>query len=433
MHPLHQHEIRLLVFVSLAAIIVGLVIEQVLLCLSIALAIYIVFTLRHTFGLHQWLTDRENQKLPEAGGIWGEVFNEIYQMQKETAKNREHLTEALTRFQDAAAALPDGTVILNKRDEIEWSNPAANHMLGITCPDDAGQAVGNLIRQPAFIEYLGQNDFSESITIRSPVNPEYTLSLQIIPYGSSQKLIICRDITHVIRLEEMRRNFVANVSHELRSPITVISGYLETLQDMDLGNTAALEKVFLNMSGQAKRMERLVADLLMLTKLETEPVKLARNVVDMAALLAALKESAALISHARHKISLRVEKGLNLQGSQEELHSLFNNLINNAVRYTPEGGSIDIVWEGRGDTAVFSVTDTGPGIPERHIPHLTERFYRVDIDRSRETGGTGLGLAIVKHILQRYHARLEIDSEIGKGSTFRCIFPADRLVRIAAA
>jgi len=256
------------------------------------------------------------------------------------------------------------------------------------------------------------------------------VSLQIVPFGVRLKLVMARDITRLHRLEQMRRVFVANVSHELRTPVTVLSGYIETLRDMDYVRPEDLKKHLGTMHEQALRMQRLVDDLLMLSRLETAPPNRKEEVVDVPALLVGLKEQADVLSgDARHKITLDAAPNLQLRGSRDELHSAFMNLVNNALRYTPSGGAIQLRWHGDGDGAKFSVTDSGEGIAAQHLPHLTERFYRVDSARSRASGGTGLGLSIVKHVLLRHNAQLDIQSELGRGSTFTCEFPLTHVVR----
>lgn len=431
MHPQHQNEIWLLIVITaLAGVFGGILFDQAMLCVAIVLLIYIALTLRNIFKLHFWLVNRKEAGLPEAQGFWGEIFNEIHLMEKENSKNRSRLTAMLIRFQDAADALPDGMVILNKRNRIEWANPAACRMLGIVTPKDIGQTMTNLLRHPDFLQYLLANDFSREIRLPSPRNSQQSLNLQIIPYGSSQKLIICRDVTHVTRLEAMRSQFVANVSHELRSPITVLSGYLETLRNIHIQSGKELERPLMNMTDQVKRMERLVTDLLMLSRLETEPVKFTNNIVNVPGMLSQIKESAELLSgEKQHDLRFEIDERLQVLGNQEELRSLFTNLISNAIRYTPAHGLISIKWERVDGQARFAVIDTGPGIAAHHIPNLTRRFYRVDADRSRETGGTGLGLAIVKHVLERHDSELVIESVLDKGSTFSCCFPAERVVK----
>jgi two-component system phosphate regulon sensor histidine kinase PhoR len=302
-------------------------------------------------------------------------------------------------------------------------------LLGLESPRDNGLRVTNLVRDPDFTDYLARRDYAEPLEIDSPASPDHTMSLQIVPFGAHRKLLIGRDITRVQRLEQMRRIFVANVSHELRTPITVLSGYVETLRESELIRPEDLKKHLAIMHEQALRMQRLVDDLLMLSRLETAAPRRKDETVDVPALLTGLKEQAELLSGpANHRLTLEAEPGLNLLGGREELHSAFMNLINNAVRYTPREGTIKLRWSRDGDGAKFSVTDSGEGIAAEHVPHLTERFYRVDTARSRASGGTGLGLSIVKHVLIRHNAHLEIQSELGHGSTFSCIFPTARVV-----
>ncbi len=392
--------------------------------------LYISNMLRNLVQLNRWLVNKR-EDVPDAGGLWGEVLDRIRALTRETERREDQLHAMVTRFQSASAATPDAMVILSPEHEIEWANAAAERLLGISTLRDTGQRIVNLIRYPDFLKYLERGEYTEALPISSPVQSEKSLSVRIIPFGSHQKLIIARDITHLVNLERLRQNFVANISHELRTPLTVLTGFLETLKDMDKPAGADLKKHFHTMHDQALRMTRLVDDLLTLSKLETTPAARHEDNVDVPAMLAALKEMGELVSgERRHHISLHADAGLRLTGNEEELRSAFSNLINNAVRYTPAGGDIRLSWKLDGDSPVFTVTDSGEGIAPQHLPHLTERFYRIDTARSRDTGGTGLGLSIVKHILLRHDARLGIDSELAKGSTFRCIFPPARAVRI---
>ncbi|MDH5377520.1 MAG: phosphate regulon sensor histidine kinase PhoR, partial [Gammaproteobacteria bacterium] len=418
-------ELVVLVFVSVLAGLMGLILGYPFLALFLVLLVYQFKTHRNLFTLYSWLKERKKEDLPEITGIWGELFNEIYQIDKETRQNRARLTNMLVRFQEAAQALPDGMVILNKKNYIEWANLAAQNLLGLNNEEDVGQPVLNLIRQPEFRRYLSQTDQSVPITITSGANGDYELSLLLIPYGSSQKLLICRDITHISKLEDMRQEFIANVSHELRSPLTVLSGYLEMLQE-EAVNGELSEKALLNMSHQTVRMQNLVKDLLMLSKLETEPHLVSNENVDMQAVIEnVVKDYTYDKSATEHSITLDVQADLKLKGEAREIYSLVSNLVSNALRYTPEGGDIAISWKLEHQQGVLSVKDNGPGIAQHHIPRLTERFYRVEKDRSRESGGTGLGLSIVKHILDRYHGQLQVVSRLGEGSNFICRFPVN--------
>jgi len=427
MSPHQQKEITSLLGIIVASTVTGALFGQTFLFVAVALFTYIVFMLRNAFKLQDWLT-KQKKDLPDAWGYWGEIFNELHLLEKKKFKQQKLLSVALSRFKKAAEALPDGVVILSQHNVIEWVNPVASSLLGINYPRDAGQKINNLIRHPDFQRYLIKNKFSKTINLPAPDHADKTITMQIIPFGYKQKMIFCRDITHISKLEEMRTNFVSNVSHEMRSPLTVLSGYLEMFSDKPPKDETNFKLAIDNMYQQAMRMQRLVTDLLALSKMETAPVEHTKS-VNISTLLLTLKENAEVLGKDKHhKISLQADEQLNLRGNSDELHSLFANLINNAVRYTPENGTISISWQKINDEAVFSVIDDGPGIAAQHIPHLTERFYRADVDRSRESGGTGLGLAIVKYAVERHDGRLEIKSTLGKGSTFSCYFPDQRFL-----
>ena len=426
MLPQQKYEVAILLGIIAASALAGALINQTLLAVSLALFTYIIFMLRNLFKLQDWLVEQKTD-LPDANGYWGEIFNELHLLEKQKSRQKKLLSTTLSRFKNAAEALPDGVVILTPENEIEWINPVASNLLGINYPQDSGQKIGNLIRHPDFQRYLNKSNFSKTITLPAPANSEKTIVMQIIPFGYKQKMIFCRDVSHIAKLEEMRSNFVSNVSHEMRSPLTVVAGYLEMLMENPPEDEAMFKRAIENMFQQTQRMQSLVTDLLALSKMETKPVK-HNKIIDVTALLTSLKENAEIAGNKKQQtITLVADKELRIRGNNEELHSLFSNLINNAVRYTPEKGHIDIEWKKMGNEAVFSVKDDGPGIAARHLPHLTERFYRADADRSRETGGTGLGLAIAKYAVERHDGRLQIKSILGKGSTFSCYFPAQRL------
>lgn len=422
-------EFWILIGIALASLLLAEITGYPFLIAALGFGLYIAFNLRNLVQLNRWLV-KKREDVPDAGGLWGEVLDRIRALMKDSERREDRLTEMLTRFQSASTATPDAMLILSSNNKIEWVNVACERLFGITTPRDAGRRLINLVRDPAFNAYLERGEYSEALEMNSPSQPQRSLSVRIIPFGSNQKLVIAHDTTHLTHLETMRSNFVANISHELRTPLTVLTGFLETLTDMGRPANKDLRKHFQTMHDQAQRMTRLVDDLLTLSKLETTPATRHEGEVDVPAMLASLKEMGELVSGSRHHhISLVADAGLRLTGNEEELRSAFSNLINNAVRYTPANGDIRLTWKLEGDSPVFAVTDTGEGIAPQHLPHLTERFYRIDTARSRDTGGTGLGLSIVKHILLRHDARLAVDSELGKGSTFRCIFPAMRTVR----
>lgn len=396
---------------------------------TLALMGYLAWHVYNLYRLERWYYRRKKSEPPNAAGIWGEAFEHIYRLQRSNRQRKKRLSAILSRFKESTAAMPDATVVLTDDDRIEWFNKAAKRYLGLKSKQDVGQRIDNLIRHSRFSEFLSRGDFTEPLEMASPLNADQYFSFRIVPYGNQQKLLVARDISRLKRLERMRSDFVANVSHELRTPLTVLSGYLENIMD-DGGNDAAQwDKCLQQMSGQAQRMTRLVEDLLMLSRLEDEDKTAVRDPVAVPAILATLVEDAKALSGERvHHITLEADASLWLRGSEKELSSALSNLIYNAVQYTPEHGHIDVRWYRDGEDACFEVKDDGIGIAAQHVNRLTERFYRIDAGRSRESGGTGLGLAIVKHVLDRHSARLEIDSLPGVGSRFLCVFPQKLIV-----
>lgn len=433
MPPSLWREVRILTAITLGSLALGALTDRYFIVAAVGFGLYIALQLQALVGLYRWLADREHREIPEAEGLWGDTFNEIRKLVRTAEQRQGELAGQVSRLQSVASAMPDAVVILSGQDEIDWANEVAGQLLGIHYPRDAGMRLGNLIRDPEFSDYVRRGDFRETLVLDIAMDPPQQVAIQIIPYGESQKLVMGRDVTHLARIEQMRRTFVANVSHELRTPLTVLGGYVETLQQIPRIDPDDLRKHLHTMSEQTVRMQRLVDDLLALSRLETAPPRRNDETVDIPALIASLRESAEVVSGKNaHRITVEVNNALSLRGSREELYSAFSNLVNNAIRHTPAGGSIRLHWGECGGDACFSVTDSGEGITAEHLPHLTERFYRVDTARSRATGGTGLGLSIVKHVLVRHEARLDIESHPGEGSTFTCIFPAARVIRRAA-
>lgn len=403
-----------------------------LIVFSLGISIYLGGHLYWLHKLHRWYKKPNLSTIPNGRGVWEDIFADIYQHQRRLNRNQAQISSALDRFRHAASALPDGVVLLNSEDKIEWCNPPAETQLGLLLSKDTGQPITYLVRHADFIAYLQDHDYSEPIKLKSWRNPDITLEIQLVPFGGKQKLLICRDITKMEKLDTMRRDFIANVSHELRTPLTVVGGFLETLMDMEGAIPETTRNYFTMMHDQTSRMRRLIEDLLALSQLESGVTVPQDNEIDMTSLLTMLTHEAQSLSHEKHTITLDAVSDVNISGAVEELHSALGNLVSNAVRYTPEGGHIQLGWKLRGNDAVFSVQDDGIGIEQKHIDRLTERFYRVDRSRSRGTGGTGLGLSIVKHILGRHQAKLEVESALGKGSTFRVVFPANRILLKAA-
>ena len=399
----------------------------VMTAVAAVLAICVAYHMQQLSALRRWLRRPELDKLPPGRGIWEEVLAELHRFFRHRDAEHERLARSLARFRAAVRALPDGVVILDREHRIEWSNPTAAHHFGIDARRDLGQPVVNLIRHPDFVAYLTDGDCSRALVLRAR---DTTLSLQLIEFGDGQKLLNSRDITAEERIDTMRRDFVANVSHELKTPVTVLSGFVETLADESLPMTAQQRGRYLGlMAEQATRMQRLVEDLLTLSALESGAAPAEERPIEVRPFIEQLAEEARALSAGRHRIECYVHDDCRLLASESELRSAFSNLVSNAVRYTPQGGLVTLTWRLGGDGGGgFSVRDSGIGIEARHIPRLTERFYRVDSGRSRETGGTGLGLAIVKHVLTRHQATLNVMSEPGHGSTFSAAFPPGRIL-----
>ena len=380
--------------------------------------------------LHTWFKNHALKEIPEGSGVWEDVFAALLRYERSNNNNQAELSYALERFNLTANAIPDGLVILGISNEIEWCTPHAENQLGLDLTTDKNLPIVNLLRDSHFIAYLYSETYDEPFKLKSWRNPELILEIQLIPFANQQKLLICRDMTQLEKVDAMRRDFIANVSHELRTPLTVVGGFLETLGDMKGAVPDSIKSYFAMMQDQTSRMRRIIEDLLTLSTIESNVQAPDDLEIDMTYLLKTIQNDALGLSQilykSKHKIQLDADATLNLSGAQDELQSALSNLVSNAVRYTPKGGEIFITWQLINEHPTFAVRDTGIGIEQQHIDRLTERFYRVDRGRSRETGGTGLGLSIVKHILIRHQAKLEISSEIGVGSTFSVVFPKAR-------
>jgi two-component system phosphate regulon sensor histidine kinase PhoR len=402
-----------------------------------ALAVFAVGTLAligwHLYQLDvltRWASGPLEAPVPEGRGTWVIAYGALYHRVRLRSARQRDLRLALDRFVSGAEALPDGVVVLDAADRIQWANPRAQTHLGIDLRHDVGAPIVNLVRQPAFVQYLATGDFSEPVVIASQRESGATLSIQVVPFSVEQKLLMSRDITRLEAVARLRRDFIANVSHELKTPLTVLGGFLETLSDLKLDERQRRRYLAL-MAEQAQNMQRLVDDLLTLSALESEHSTLQDSEFAIVPLLLQVSADAKALSGERHEITLSIRDAANVTGSRDELASAFGNLVSNAVRYTPEGGRIALDWRVTPDAGEFTVADTGIGIAAEHIPRLTERFYRVDRSRSRSTGGTGLGLAIVKHVLIRHQAELVIDSAPGQGSRFTVRLPARRVKVVA--
>ena len=420
-------ELRRVVIGALVLGAVGYLLGSPATAMLIGALVYLGWHLRQLHALQQWFAHRKRRPMPEARGIWAPVLDSLERLNRQSRKRKRRLRSFISRFEQAAAAYPDAAVILNVDGGIVWLNEAATELLGLRYPQDLYQPVSNLIRNPDFVDYLERGSFEEPLEMPSPVDDGAFTLVRIVPYGRDRRLMLARDITRLNRLEQIRKDFVANVSHELRSPLTVVVGYLETLSD-DEQAPERWRRPLEQMSQQANRMALIVEDLLKLSRIEHSPGEAARNAVSVSDLLEGVRGDALGLGENAHRIHLEAEQGVRLLGDYNELYSAFSNLVFNALQYTPGGGDIRLRWKLAEDGGgVLEVEDTGIGVEEHHLPRLTERFYRVDKARSREVGGTGLGLAIVKHVLMRHDATLDIQSRLDVGSTFVCRFPASRL------
>ena len=389
----------------------------------------VVLQLSYLYQLGNWLDNPNSEKLPDGWGAWTDIFSRLYRLRRDDEKNQAELTEWLTRFRQAMHLLPDGVVIMDGVLFLEWCNPVAEMHLGLTLERDKGMRVTNLIRNPDFMDYIILGRYEKPLTLTLK---ERKLIVQIIPFETRRQILVTHDVTESERIEMVRRDFIANASHELRTPLTVINGFLEiAMSQRNLEPQTRMAHLKL-MAEQGQRMQGLVEDMLTLTRLESLEFPLRSEVVNLHRLLEQILQEAQALSAGKHTISMRID-GPDINGNTEELRSAFSNLVSNAVRYTPAGGDIQLLWQDTDSGPQFVVQDNGIGIKPEHISRLTERFYRVDKSRSRETQGTGLGLAIVKHVALRHGATLLIDSQPGAGSAFKVQFPKSVMAESTAA
>jgi len=392
------------------------------------LSIPLIYSYVNLARLGRYIQNDSLENMPLPSGLWEEIFFRLQRLIKNLKQRMSQIEQQHDHFIEAFQASPNGIVMLDENDQIEWCNSIAEHFFGLIFKRDAMQRINFLIRRPEFIHYLNRRHFDEPLLIER-MGPDSSLSLmmQAFPFGQNRHLLLIQNVTDLQKADAMRRDFVANVSHEMRTPITVLMGFLETVQSLELAKEQR-DQYFEMMMSQAQRMKSLVEDLLTLANLEANTQPAVTNVVKSETLMALLRNDAEALSKGKHQFSFEIDSTQNILGDEREILSAFSNLVSNAIRYTPDGGKINVKWsvnhQGQGE---FAVSDTGPGIASEHLSRLTERFYRVDRSRSRDTGGTGLGLAIVKHIASRHQAQLMIESTPGKGSTFMLRIPRERL------
>jgi two-component system phosphate regulon sensor histidine kinase PhoR len=421
-----QSALRLLLALALGWLL-GLMLGRVWLGVALVLASLLFHQWVRLAQLLRWLRRETTAGAPEASGVWGELTTLMVRQLRRKQYHKQRLLRLLRQLRQSTAALPDGVVLLTPRGEILWFNRAAAQLIRLNSPGDLGLRIDNLVRQPEFGSYLRSGRFDLPVVVRASGGNDRRLSLQLVPYGDGELLLLVRDVTDQSRLDALRKDFIANASHELRSPLTVISGYLETLtQDDSLD--AGLRAPLLEMQRQARRMNAIVEDLLSLSRLEASDLEVVGEPLDVGGLMSQMRRDVLARPVHPQEVRLSIDSPARLLGDPGQIHSAMQNLIDNAAKYTPPEGRIDVRWWVDAAGGHFAVTDTGIGIAPEHIPRLTERFYRVDAGRSRATGGSGLGLAIVKHALQRHGARLEILSSEGQGSSFICHFPPERVL-----
>jgi two-component system phosphate regulon sensor histidine kinase PhoR len=384
----------------------------------------------YLFRLTSIIQSDEQISPPYPPDIWGLIYKELSRHRTRSRKRKRTLNRFASRFRKVASSIPDGLIMLNKAGRVEWANPAAKHLLRISWPRDEGKLLTQLLHIESLEDYLDAPDYLKPLEFPSPANEALVISLRITPFGSkkAQRLLVARNITEIYNLNQTRRDFVSNVSHELRTPLTVITGYLENLNETE--RLPFQERPFELMLQQAERMNTIINDLLTLSRLEMGKSTMAEVPVRVSDLLIRVVDQAKALADQKgqYHISLEKDDDLCLLGEENQLQSAFSNLIFNAVIHTPPDTRIEVSWKRSGKEAQLLVKDSGPGIEQKHIPRLTERFYRVDKARSRQSGGTGLGLAIVKHIITRHDGELRISSQQGVGSQFICAFPEEMLL-----
>jgi two-component system phosphate regulon sensor histidine kinase PhoR len=425
-----KQDLRLLLFFLLIASLIGFGVGYFWSFIFVAFVVFFILQLRSLYLVNEWISNRPYDVPPNLSGIWGALLFNVYRAQRQERIVQAEMVGLIDRAQSSLVALAEAVVLIDDQHQIEWWNPAAEKLLGIN-PLDRGRNLLAILRQPSFIEYFNHIDQApDGIRLQAQMDEERYVQVKLTRFGGESRLLVAYDTTRVHNLEQMRKDFVDNISHELRTPLTVLSGYIETFIDQD-DITPRWKRAFTQMQSQTKRMNALVNDLLLLSNLENNK-KVAKNqIIDMANLMNQLFDDARAYNlDYGHTLNLDIDSHCDLIGSDMEIASAFSNLITNAIKYTPKGGIITIGWHEDGDHAYFTVQDNGIGINPKHLPRLTERFYRVDSARSRQTGGTGLGLAIVKHVLMQHGAHLEISSKENEGSTFTAVFPKERLYRI---
>ncbi|HDY92683.1 MAG TPA: phosphate regulon sensor histidine kinase PhoR [Pseudoalteromonas sp.] len=427
-----QALVKRLFIYFLPLLLIGVLVGAPFLLLFLGSFSLLIWHYHQLYRLSDWLLNQRSFNPPEGEGAWEQVFEGIYHLQHRNRKKRNELADLIRRFRDGAEAVPDAVVVLQNDLSIVWCNQLALKVLGLQWPTDHGQRLDNLIREPKFAKYMHKGEFDDALELDNGHSVEQVLEFRVMPYASTQLMVVVRDVTRLKQLEQMRKDFVANVSHELRTPLTVVTGYLEMMDGDMMPPPAMWNKAQNTMLEQCKRMDSLVSQLLSLSRIEGARRQDNDKAINVPQLLGYIHTEANSINQDKgHELIFNIDKTLDIKGSEDELRSAFSNLVFNAIHYTKPGGKVEVCWQRKNNKACFSVTDNGDGIAPEHINRLTERFYRVDKARSRTTGGSGLGLAITKHVLTRHDSKLNISSEVNKGSCFSFEFSIDKIVSLA--
>lgn len=427
-----QALVKRLFIYFLPLLLIGVLVGAPFLLLFLGSFSLLIWHYHQLYRLSDWLLNQRSFNPPEGEGAWEQVFEGIYHLQHRNRKKRNELADLIRRFRDGAEAVPDAVVVLQNDLSIVWCNQLALKVLGLQWPTDHGQRLDNLIREPKFAKYMHKGEFDDALELDNGHSIEQVLEFRVMPYASTQLMVVVRDVTRLKQLEQMRKDFVANVSHELRTPLTVVTGYLEMMDGDMMPPPAMWNKAQNTMLEQCKRMDSLVSQLLSLSRIEGARRQDNDKAINVPQLLGYIHTEANSINQDKgHELIFNIDKTLDIKGSEDELRSAFSNLVFNAIHYTKPGGKVEVCWQRKNNKPCFSVTDNGDGIAPEHINRLTERFYRVDKARSRTTGGSGLGLAITKHVLTRHDSKLNISSEVNKGSCFSFEFSIDKTVSLA--
>lgn len=432
MNEFFRETVRLLAC-GLVGVLAGLALQQPVAGFALGVVCYSVWQAGQLTALSRWLSGDKQEMPPEGRGSWAQIFDKLYQLEKAYQAEHEQLLSAVNYMSEGVASLSDGVIMVDEHGVIVWCNNSTEQMVGVRSPQDKGNLLVNLLRDPDFVRYFQRGVFDAGLEMQSPDNSGRLLRVEVTLFGVGNRLVFIRDVTKIRKLEQMRVDFIANVSHELRTPLTVINGYLETLrgEGEDIP-PAALQRALGQMQSQSERMLTLVNDITLLSRLESEPDSGKTGGIDVAALATMLVDDAKCSIGAERRFHLQLDRAHGLRGEETAIHSALGNLVDNACKYSNPGDEITIRWYIDQQAGIFEVVDNGVGVDATDIPRLTERFYRADKSRSAASGGTGLGLAIVKHALLRHGAHLEIQSQLGKGSVFRCVFPRYRVTGMDA-